>query len=373
MNNNEIKAQALLKKYRERNCTEEEAAWVEQWYLGLNKDGEELPPELLAEDLQALEASLSGITRKQYYYKKYASIAAAAIVLLVSGIALFTYIHHQKREQQYAANTDIAPGGNKAILTLADGRKVNLTDVKVGMLSNTKGLKISKEADGQLVYEITSDAVPSPSMSFNKIETPRGGQYKVLLPDGTAVWLNAASSLKYPASFGQLKERRVMLFGEAYFEVAHNKQKPFVVEAGGQEIKVLGTHFNVNAYADEPQKRTTLLQGSVQVSNGGRILLLHPGEQSQFSSHSFTSGSADIQTATGWKNGRLAFSRTDIRQVLREIARWYDIEIEYSGAEPNYTISGEVPRQAKLSEILKILSLSEVHFKQQGRKLIIYP
>jgi transmembrane sensor len=300
-------------------------------------------------------------------------IIAAASVALVIGALIFMYSSHQRFPVQTAQNIDIGPGSNKAVLTLANGRKIYLDDEGSGLLATEAGANITKTNDGQLTYESNKTGMVTSSDLLNKINIPAGGQYQLVLPDGSKVWLNAKSSLQYPTSFEGKQQRNVELEGEAYFEITHNRRQPFIVKAGDQEIEVLGTHFNVNAYTDEPYKRTTLLEGSVQVSTGKKTILLRPGEQSQLSATGITVGGVNAEKAVAWKDGKMAFRKTDIRQVLREISRWYDIEIEYEGALPDYTISGEVPRTANLSGILKILSLSDVHYKQHGRKLTIYP
>lgn len=374
MDRNSKRAKELLLKYQEGKCTPEEMRLLENWYLRYNEDQEALADKMLEEDFMELELRLSTISKKRAI-RLYIPAIAAAVVLIIAGTFLFFELNKDNRKINGAEEIayDILPGTNKATLTLANGRKISLNDSSNGVLANEGNSKIIKTCEGQLVYESVKADINPPSNFINIVETPAGGEYQLLLPDGSKAWLNAKSSLKYPTSFRGNNQRIVELTGEGYFEIAHNSSQPFIVKSAGQEIKVLGTHFNVNAYADEPYMLTTLLQGSVQVSRANKITILRPGEQSQIATAGIMVRNVNTERVVAWKNGKLAFKKTSIRQVLREISRWYDIEIEYMGNPPDYTISGEVSRQSNLSGILKILSLSDVHYKQQGRKLSIFP
>jgi transmembrane sensor len=299
-------------------------------------------------------------------------IAASTAVLI--GILAFLYFRNQtahvttvyKSEPQY-----IAAGTNKAKLTLANGEQINLDDSGNGIIAQQVSSRIQKITGGLISYKVgkATNDIAKP-IAQNCIETPRGGQYQVVLSDGTKVWLNAISSLRYPVKFSG-KERVVMLSGEAYFEVAHHAKFPFIVKTSTQVVKDIGTHFNINSYIDEQHTTTTLLEGAVQVSIANKKVLLKPGQQSLSRSDNLSVSAADVRTATAWKDGQLSFHRTDIKNVLRQISRWYDIEIQYEGKAPDFTITGGFSRQADLSAMLKILQLSDVHFVQQGRKLII--
>lgn len=312
---------------------------------------------------------------------------SAAVILITLGIGSWFYFKEEAQlttgKMKYA--NDIPPGSNDAVLTLADGSKISLTDADKGELLNGTGIRIVKTADGQLVYTVVQHELEKETEpAFNTITTPRGGQYQVNLPDGTRVWLNAASSLRFPTTFSNLKERKVELTGEAYFEVAKNKKQPFKVLSStgqnrAQETEVLGTHFNINAYDDEAETKTTLLEGSVKVTamekdNKKSDIILIPGQQSILSKRSFRTLDVDTEEAVAWKNGNFVFANEDIESIMRKIARWYNVEISYQGKITDNTFVGRVPRFANISEALTILELTNtVHFKIEGRRITVMP
>jgi len=286
----------------------------------------------------------------------------AAAVLLVLGLLFF-----RDRTGRYPGNTvavkhDIAPGGNRAVLTLSDGRKITLTDsASQGILQNA-GVSIRSTANGQLIYSVidtyTAGRTAAGGNNFNTITTPVGGQYQVELPDGTRVWLNAASSLKFPASFTGLKSRVVELHGEAYFEVKHTRSLPFIVKTRQQEVVVLGTHFNVNDYQDADGVRTTLVKGSVLVRrNDGRFVVLKPGQQSVLKDQ-LVVGEADTEMVTAWKDGNFLFNDTDLREIMTQLARWYDLDLDYASIPPNRFFTGFISRDSNLSKVLEMLEVT---------------
>lgn len=311
-------------------------------------------------------------------------IVVAAIVLLVFSIG--TYIEFRKNKQQpetarlqiQLKNTkDIAPGSDKAVLILADGSKIALDGEHNGVLAQQGNTKVMK-LDGGLAYNAPSIRGSQVETFYNMIVTPRGGQYQLVLSDGSKVWLNAASSLRFPTTFTG-KERRVELTGEGYFEVAHNAQMPFVVQKGTTSIKVLGTHFNVKAYDDEQDTKVTLLQGSVRVSKGNEAALLQPGQQALLFNAPSGDGSIEVQTnadvneAIAWKNGVFQFEGADIQEVMRQIARWYDVEVVYKGQVDQH-FRGTISRTVAVSKILKMLELTgAVHFTIADKKIIVSP
>ncbi len=268
---------------------------------------------------------------------------------------------------------DVAPGGNKAILTLADGSVIVLDSAQNGTLTNQGNTKVIKLDNGQLAYN--SAGIKSTEVLFNTISTPRGGQYQVILPDGSKVWLNAASSLRFPAAFVD-KERRVDVTGEAYFEIAKNAAMPFVVSVGGAEVQVLGTHFNIMAYDDEATMKTTLLEGSIKFVKGNTSHLLKPGQQSQLTptgSVNVASG-VDMAHVMAWKNGLFHFEDADIQTFMRQLSRWYDVEVVYQNKNNNDQFVLEMPRSSKLSDVLKVLELTgDIRFGIDGKKIIILP
>ncbi|NRF40535.1 FecR family protein [Pedobacter foliorum] len=265
---------------------------------------------------------------------------------------------------------NIPPGGNKAVLTLANGSKIFLTDADNGEISNKSGVKIIKTRDGELVYEITGK-VETDTKALNTIETPRGGQYRINLPDGTKVWLNAESSLKFPITFESTGDRLVELTGEAYFEVAHNKNQPFIVKTSKQELEVLGTTFNINTYENESSTTTTLLEGSVKITHDKQVRVIKKGQQAKVKDE-IKVGPAQ-EDAIAWKNGIISFTNADIKTIMRQVSRWYDINVNYEGEIPTRLFTGEVSRQANLSELIGILETSKIRFKFDNKTITVMP
>ena len=302
------------------------------------------------------------------------TMSAAAVIAIISLGLYFITAKFYQGESQYV--NDVNPGSTKAVLTLADGRKIILDSVQKGALAEQAGISVSKTADGKLVYTLTDKPVDQQNddLTYNTLETPNGGEYQLNLPDGTKIWLNAGSTLKYPTSFEHAKERKVTLNGEAYFEVAHNKDLPFRVVTDKQLVEVLGTHFNINAYEIEPNTETTLLEGSVKVAqNGnGKELLLKPGQQSLVGKD-FTVAAVDTESVVDWKNGDFNFKDEDLKASMRKIARWYDVEVIYDESAPeDLQLGGWVSRSKNISAVLKVIeSTGKVHFKVQGRRVTV--
>lgn len=331
-------------------------------------------------DAEKTEASLERIKRKRtsagktYGFWIYASAAAIAIL-----IAMYLYkVQIESHEVSKAIETkttaiDVAAGRNRAVLTLANGRQIDLDSTGVGNIASEEGMGIRKLSDGAIAY-LKLDGTETGTTAENTIRVPRGGQYSITLNDGTKVWLNAQSSLKYPVRFAG-RERRVELSGEAYFEVAKNRAMPFIVKSARQQVEVLGTHFNVNSYDDEPSTVTTLEEGRVSVSANGQAKTLSPGQQTRADGKGLTSGAADMETALAWKNGRIEFRDADIRTIMRQVSRWYDIEVAYKGNIGERTFNGSMSRSSNLSALLKILEYSNIHFELKegdagGRKTL---
>ncbi|WP_165503486.1 FecR family protein [Pedobacter hiemivivus] len=310
-------------------------------------------------------------------------IVVAAMLILCSSAGLYFYLRNQTSNNGQLVG-DIGPGSNKALLTLADGSQIVLDEALKGNLTNQNGVRITKADDGQLVYTINETAQAqnlndgSGKMLTNTISTPRGGQYQVNLPDGTRVWLNAESVIKFPISFVDLKERRVELQGEAYFEVEKDATKPFFVSTDKQEVRVLGTHFNISSYKNELDTKTTLLEGSVKVRllNTKRVSqkVLKPGDQSQIraTSAQINVVTVDPQSEIAWKNGRFFFENEPIEDIMKQIKRWYDVDVEYEDNMAGKTIWGSVTRYGNVSKVLSVLeSTGGVHFKIEGRRIIV--
>lgn len=296
--------------------------------------------------------------------------AAAAIIVIAGAVALtfFTMTGKTKpagtqpRQQVFA---DIAPGTSTAVLTLADGTRINLENSATGKIAQQGNVQVIKLSTGEVQYKIIDAAIGDKRVSgSNTMSTPRGGQYQLLLPDGSKVWLNAESSITYPVQFAR-SERKVSITGEAYFEVAKDKTRPFKVLADDTYIEVLGTHFNVNAYKDEGPVRTTLLEGSVRINNS----LMKPGE-------AYADGKVfptDVHQAVAWKNGVFNFNDQNLSQIMLQLARWYDVQVVFPEGVPEKQYGGEIGRDLSLSQVLKGLENSGIHFELQGRRLLVKP
>lgn len=298
---------------------------------------------------------------------RFAIAAAVAAVLLLAGLFYYNFDIRSSQLKEIAYKNDVAPGKNGATLTLANGKQIRLNQALNGELAKEAGVRISKSADGQLIYEVTgADADPG---RMNTLSTAKGESYQLRLPDGSLVWLNAASSLTYAADLNSHGKRKVKLDGEAYFEITKDKTHPFVVETRKQEVEVLGTHFNVNAYADEPVVATTLLEGSVRVTGDRMNQTIRPGEQAINNGSGIQVRDVDVETVVDWKSGGFILDRVDFRTVMRKIARWYNIEVVYDPAVPYDMISGGyISRSMQLSSVLKLIEKSgQVRFRIEGR------
>ena len=300
---------------------------------------------------------------------------AAASILLVFGIGTY-FLTTPKRtsEVQYKqAIKDVAPGGEKAVLTLADGTKIILDSAANGNLAQQGSADVVKLANGQLVYQVKNAA--GNEVIWNTMSTPAGGQYQVMLPDGTKVWLNAASTITFPTAFPGNK-REVKIKGEAYFEVAKNKQKPFIVDIDGKStVEVLGTIFNINSYENESGISTTLVEGSVKITKANQSAMLKPGQQAVVTSGTqpiTVKTDANVNQVLAWKNGWFDFEGLDLRAVMRQLERWYDIQVQYKGQVDNGTYGGRVVRTANLLEVLDILQkVGGVQYRLEGKTLIV--
>jgi len=385
----------LLEKYARGTASPEEAVQVAQWLqqtspeefdavialCNLPDNWTALPPVSpefayrLETRLDAQETGAAPARRGIVYLKR---AAAAAAVLVLSEVAR-TWLRRPAPQQvaqalpvkSHAAPQPHAPGGNHAVLTLADGSTITLDSAQNGVLAQQGNTRIIKLNNGQLAYNPPA-AGNNSTMVFNTIATPAGGQYQLNLPDGSKVWLNAASSLRFPNHFTG-KERSVELKGEGYFEIAHNKDLPFRVKVNDAVVEVLGTHFNVNAYSDERDVRTTLLEGAVKMSKGAASVLLAPGQQARLQKNGSMNlvQHADMEQAMAWKNGYFQFDKADLPALMRQIARWYDLEVVYEGPVKHYEFVGKIARTVYLDDVLKALESSGVHYRMEGRRLVI--
>ncbi len=378
--------QALLKRQFERSISQAEKDELREYILDplyaqelLTQLPDVLSIELTGQDLneRQKENVLSyifnyGQRRKARTYptRLWPKLIAAASIILVAGIGFYFYKSNSQVEQQSVYVNDVDPGKNGATLTLADGEKILINEVSAGNIAIQSGIRISKTANEQIIYEITGDN--SGKIEYNTLTTTRGEQTQVRLPDGSLVFLNAASSLKFPTSFSKLKERRVEISGEGYFEIAKDKAHPFIVKNEKQEVEVLGTHFNVNAYKDEPSIKTTLLEGSVKITTDQNTKVLKPGEQAVNSNEKLAIGEVDVDKAVAWKNAKFVFDDENIESVMRKLSRWYNVEVVYQDNVANRTFTGSISRYDKISKILdKITYIEAVHFKVEGRRITV--
>lgn len=366
-------AKDLLEKYHNGELTETEKALVETWYLQYNDQNAQVDfVQLKKDEQESLDALLSQIApvKVKRLWPKYA-VAASLLI----GIALVYFLRVAKppQEQQIAESNihEISPGGNRATLILANGQQIILSQAQNGKIASQGNIQVSKISSGQIVYSASAGNKPLTGNVYNTAITPRGGQFAFTLADGTRVWLDAASSLKFPVTFNG-NERKVELTGEAYFEVAHNAAEPFRVVVAGQTVEDLGTEFNINAYADEAVVKTTLLHGSVKVSSAGKSDILKPGQQSQLKDGVISvNNDADLDEAVAWKNGLFYFKDADVKTIMRQMSRWYDADVTYEDNLPERQFSGEISRNINASQLLDILSFKKVHFKIEGKKIII--
>lgn len=380
----------LYQRYLENSCTPEEHRELRSILSDPEMDG--ILKEVLADSYYALGAEELSDTRgnrgneifnyivSQAQNRKkrrnlWPLIAAAASIVICLGTGMYFYLYRYTAPKQIVQKiqpkNDLLPGGNKAYLILSNGKKIILTGAANGKIAQQVGVTITKKADGQLVYEASANTSPAvdAEITYNTVETPRGGQYEVILPDGSHVWLNAASSLKYPTQF-VASERMVELIGEAYFEVVHDSRQPFRVKTNGQVVEDIGTHFNISSYADDPASLTTLLQGGIRINNN---MVLKPGEQARLAKNgSFIVKTVDVEEAVAWKNGYFMFSNESLESIMRKVCRWYNTDVIFRN-EPlkQVTFSGTISKMDKVSKVLRRLELTnEVSFKIENNKII---
>ena len=385
-------AQLLLQRYLAGDCTAEEKELLEDWWAELQAEFQwEVPAgqEGMVHDRMlsrikmelGTELEAAGMRKapvRPLEWRRYVGIAAA--VLMVAAGGWFWWSRHSGQppaDEAGAARIEAAPGGNKATLTLGNGKQVVLDSASNGMLAIQGSERVMKQ-NGQLDYrpggEDKSSAAGKNTIIFNTLATPRGGRYQLTLPDGTKVWLDAASSITYPTSFTG-KTRQVSISGQAYFEVVHNPGMPFEVRAQGQTIRDVGTAFNINAYPDEPTMKITLASGAVEVGGAGNtVMLRQAGQQVDCGNGRMEPvHDADLTAVLAWKNGLFYLTSADIATVMRQIGRWYDIDILFEKGIPAGHITGEVPRNTMLSTVLQVLQTSGVHFTTEGKTIHVMP
>lgn len=310
-------------------------------------------------------------TRK--LWTKISAVASVILVIATGGYFFFRNPTPHPVIARQKIHNDIKPGSNKAYLILSDGKSIDLTEQHTGLIGKDVGKSILKTADGEIEYVNRHNHPIATPNALNTLRTPNGGHYKVVLADGTKVWLNAASQLKYPADFKNLKERKIELMGEAYFEVTKDPAHPFIVQTDDQQIRVLGTHFNVNAYHDDGGSKTTLLEGSIRAVGKYAEVMIKPGQQVISSTTGqLNVNDADTELAVAWKNDQFMFESEPVRPLMKKLARWYDVEIIYDADVPDVRFNGAISKFENISEVLKILgNTGKVHFEVSGRKVYV--
>jgi len=375
-------AEHLIEKYNQGTATPEEVKLIENWYVTesarQDADREDVDYLHVQNRVWSKLASETAPSKSKRLWPRIAIAASIALIVIGSFFFRSTIINTDNNNTGLVA-ADIAPGKNGATLTLADGQKIFINDVLTGNIANQSGVKISKTKDGQIVYELTDNRTDK--IEYNTLTTTRGEQTQVRLPDGSLVFLNAASSLRYPTNFAKSAKRSVGLTGEGYFEISKNKAQPFVVTAENQQVEVLGTHFNINAYTDEKAVRTTLLEGSVKVApvsadgsdtNNTNGKILKPGEQSAFTKQGIQVTKVNTDEAMAWQKGYFRFYDEQIASVMRKVSRWYNLEVEFSGQQPEVGFNARIDKYSNIKDVLGILEKSgAVHFKIEGRKVIV--
>jgi transmembrane sensor len=373
----EKEIQALIEKYIAGQCSPEEKDFLERWYANelqkrISETNQSDHHTVKDELWERIVDERPEITKRRIAWSVWASVAA---VLLVG-----FFVIYQSQETQHTDKTPeekivthtqhVTPGGNKAILTMGDGKQFVLTDEDDGVIEQGDGFIIRKQEDGLVSFEII-DRPDNVASINNTIETPKGGIYQVVLPDGSKAWLNSASSISFPSNFSK-EERKVSIKGEVYFEVQRDVSRPFRVEASQQQIEVLGTKFNINAYADEPYIRTSLLEGSVSVKGAQREHVLKPGfEMITNKNGKDRIAKADIEAIMAWKEGVFQFDRVELGVLMRQLARWYDVEVIYTGGYPKDEFVGKIKRNEDIQKVLDILTYGNIDVSLEGRKLMV--
>jgi ferric-dicitrate binding protein FerR (iron transport regulator) len=394
---NTEQARELLQRYRMGSCTKEEKLIVESWLASLTEEGcwewttqekqafKDMLQTRIGKEIDEAEA-VPVVPKRRFPLLRF--VAAAAVILVMGAGAYSLFFRDAQKKDPLVKkadpppDNDIQPGENGAVLTLANGEKIILDSAGNGMLAIQSDVKVINKG-GQLIYDSKSSS--SDELVYNTISTPRARQFKLQLSDGTRVWLNAASSIRYPARFAQ-DSRTVEISGEAYFEVASRQaangatKVPFLVKIlsatddDGGTVKVTGTAFNINAYEDESFIKTTLVEGSIHFKKGNAEKWLMPGEQAQLNKKGAIKiiKNANVEAETAWKNGYFTYDKTDIQTVMKQLSRWYDIEVDYeNGIVPDDKYWGDIQRDATLSNVLKVLEMSGLKFRVEGKKVTV--
>lgn len=380
----------LIERYKSGTCSKQEKAILESWYLHYAKNSHNVfSTDRLEQVLKEIEAHLppnqSSSGQSVFFIRPAFTISriiSAAIVLIVLTFSFFLFKNLERESEGFVEQiVEVHPRGNKAILILGDGSKIDLKDAENGLLATEGTIEIMKTSEGTLAYQKGLTLIENFRSKdiIHKIIIPKGGTYKITLPDGSNVWLNSESSLSYPVAFSG-SERKVELSGEAYFEIVSDKFRPFQVKSINQIVEVLGTHFNINTYEDSGFIETTLIEGSVRVtqnySNGKpyKTKLLKPGQQSltNLVKPEIKIEDVDIEKEIAWKNGFFMFKDTGIQDIMREIERWYDVKVQYEGKIPSEEFTGIISRNVEITKMLEVLEQGGgLKFAISGEKIIV--
>ncbi|QEC42229.1 FecR family protein [Pseudobacter ginsenosidimutans] len=384
------RAYELANKWLKGTITDAEMAAFSEYYNSKGDDEIMLPEDfamhetalgkrILANVKEATGMAAPVVDMPVHRHRMLPKIAVAAAIMVLVSLGAYLWLH-QDRDRQLAIENkmlpaQVLPGKEGAVLTLSDGRQIALDSAGNGHVADQNGAKVMLQ-NKQLIYDASESSTAE--MAFNTMSTPAGRQFRLTLPDGTKVWLNAASSIRYPTRFSG-NERKVIITGEAYFEVKRDQSKPFRVSVSDMEVEVLGTSFNINSYANEKMLRTTLIEGAVRVKNNAAAILLKPSQQAVLLQNHIgrsleVKDGADIQQVMAWKNGIFNFNGADLFMVLRELERWYDIEVRYEGRIVPGLFFGKMSRNVNLNVVLEWLKGSGVNYRfEKGNKLIIIP
>lgn len=392
---NKEEAKSLAKKFLDGTATVEERENLHNWNEFAIDDAAEVVYTAKQEDADTVKNRLFNsiktkidvnhtTVRKNRMARLWYRLSAAAAIILVSGLSIFFYTSGTISlfKNHLADAKNIAVGKNLAVLTMSNGKKIDLSLALDGKLAEEAGISINKTSDGQLVYQVIGKTGTSVGDShLNTISTPKAGQYQVVLADGTKVWLNAASSISFPTVFENLDQRKVQLKGEAYFEVAKDKLHPFIVQTDRQNVEVLGTHFNISAYDDDLMTKTTLLEGRVRVAKqaydkvsfkSNEFVVLNPGQQAILAGGAIGVTKVDTEEAVAWKNGYFKFKSETLSEIMIKLSRWYDVDIVYEGEISKDRFGGTISRYKNIADVLEMLESTKlVQFKVEGRKIIV--
>ncbi|WP_158994114.1 FecR family protein [Mucilaginibacter sp. L196] len=371
------KLQDLVKKYLNNTASIKERKLLSDWYNNQNNENTEWIAEtddeedlLKAEMLNYIQQHTGSKTGK--VHRLWPRVAAAASIILFISLGAYFVVHKNHSIQSTSENkiVDVGPGSNKATLK-TQGKEIILDNAKNGTIINHGNVSVNKKSGGEISYAAIAEA-ENYKVVYDTITVPRGGTFNVTLSDGTKMWLNAATTVRYPEKFSGTERKVELLTGEAYFEVIHNAKMPFRVLCNDQLVEDIGTHFNIKAYKDELVVKTTLVEGRIKVSADGINKVINPGQQTILTNNQINIVPVDVEEETAWKNGDFQFDNEDVRSVMKELARWYVVDIKYEGNFHNVHYSGLIPRSSNISAVLRMLKeTGNTNFKLDGKTVIV--